>query len=41
MRKKNGAVGIRFPDLTVYYKLQSSKQWGTDTKTEIWITGAG
>ena len=41
MRKKNGAGGIRLPDFTLYYKLQSSKQWGTGTKTEIWISGAG
>ena len=41
MRKKNGAGGIRLRDFTLYYKVQSSKQWGTGTKTEIWISGAG
>ena len=34
MRKKNGAGGINLPDLRLYYKVQSSRQYGTDTKSE-------
>ena len=34
-RKKNGAGGINFPDFNYTTKLQSSRQYGTGTKTEI------
>ena len=34
--KKNGAGGINLPDFRLYTtKLQSSRQYGTGTKTEI------
>jgi len=35
LRKKNGAGRIKLPDFRLYYKLQSSRQFGTGTKTEI------
>ena len=38
LRKKNGTGEINFPDSGLYYyttKLQSSRQYGTATKTEI------
>ena len=35
LRKKNGAGGITLPDCRYTTKLQSSRQYGTGTKTEI------
>ena len=40
VRKKNGAGGIRVPELDYTKKLQSSKQYGTHTKTETETNGA-
>ena len=43
LRKKNGTGGINLPDYTTLYyyttKLQSSRQYGTGTKSEIYING--
>ena len=39
LRKKNGAGGINLPDFRLSTKLQSSRQYGTDTKTEIQTNG--
>ena len=33
--RKNGAGGINFPDFRYTTNLQSSRQYGTGTKTEI------
>ena len=35
LRKKNGTGGINLSDLTLHAKLQSSRQYGTGTETEI------
>ena len=35
LQKKNGAGGINLPDFRLSTKLQSSRQYGTGTKTEI------
>ena len=35
LRKKNGTGGINLPDFRLTTKLQSSRQHGTGTKTEI------
>lgn len=40
VRKRNGAGGIRLPELDYTEKLQSSKQDGTHTKTETETHGA-
>ena len=39
LRKKNGTGGINLLTLDYTTKLQSSKQYGTGTKTEIQING--
>ena len=45
LRKKNGTRGINLPNFRLYYRLhfrlmlQSSRQYGTCTKTEIYING--
>ena len=39
LRKKNGTGGINLPDFRLTTKLQSSRQYGTGTKTEIQING--
>ena len=35
LRKKNGTGGINLSDFRLHYKVQSSRQYGTGTKTEI------
>ena len=35
LRKKNGTLGINLPDFRLYCQTQSSRQYGTGTKTEI------
>ena len=39
LRKKNGSGGINLPDFNSTTKLQSSRQYGTGTKTAIQING--
>ena len=35
LRKKNGTGGINLSDFRLHYKVQSSRQYGTGTKTDI------
>ena len=35
LRQKNGTGGINLSDLRLYQKVQSSRQYGTGTKTEV------
>ena len=37
LRKKNGTRRINPPDFKLYYKLWSSRKYGTGTKTKIQI----
>ena len=39
LRKKKGTGGINLPDFRLYKKPQSSRQYGTGTKTERQING--
>ena len=39
LRKKNGIGGTNLPHFRYTTKVQSSRQYGIDTKTEIWING--
>ena len=39
LRKKKGAGGINLPDSDYTTKLQSSRQYGTGTKTEVQTNG--
>ena len=41
LKKKNKAGGIAFPDFRHTPELQESKQHGTGTQTDMWLSGAG